>query len=297
MRCERNPRWRRSRGSFTLIELLVVVAIIAVLAALLFPVLSAARNKAKEMVCMNNMRTWWQAINSFGLDNGRYPVPYYGSYDSNGTLQNWWSWLDLVGPYILRGLPSNYEVQANGFITGGADYLQFESLWQNQIGIACPLAVELRNRAPGDGSIGQVQLWGNNHFHNVNRGAWYSWFLNGFYSLNYNAAALPTATPSTYVPDQMHLIGDSRHPADQALLIETYNMSFFYEFYNWYAQYDYGGPGAQHVCYRHNNGQTMYVAYVDGHVAPISRSEILTWSQYDPRFHLFSSGLNPGESW
>src|SRR4051794_17542851 len=54
---------RRSRAmhhhrqaAFTLIELLVVVAVIAILAALLFPVFTQARDKARQAVCLSNLR-------------------------------------------------------------------------------------------------------------------------------------------------------------------------------------------------------------------------------------------------
>jgi prepilin-type N-terminal cleavage/methylation domain-containing protein/prepilin-type processing-associated H-X9-DG protein len=47
---------RRIRTAFTLIELLVVVAIVTVLAALLFPVLAQAREKARQTHCLSNMK-------------------------------------------------------------------------------------------------------------------------------------------------------------------------------------------------------------------------------------------------
>jgi prepilin-type N-terminal cleavage/methylation domain-containing protein len=45
----------RHRG-FTLIELLVVIAIIAILAAILFPVFAQAREKARQIQCVSNMK-------------------------------------------------------------------------------------------------------------------------------------------------------------------------------------------------------------------------------------------------
>lgn len=46
----------KRRTGFTLIELLVVIAIIAVLAAILFPVFAKAREKARQITCLSNMK-------------------------------------------------------------------------------------------------------------------------------------------------------------------------------------------------------------------------------------------------
>ncbi|MCM8822868.1 MAG: DUF1559 domain-containing protein [Candidatus Omnitrophica bacterium] len=66
------------RKGFTLIELLVVIAIIAILGAMLLPVLSAARENARRAVCMNNLR-------QIGLATFMYANDYDGFIPTGGN--------------------------------------------------------------------------------------------------------------------------------------------------------------------------------------------------------------------
>ncbi len=60
---------RGDRRGFTLIELLVVIAIIAILAAILFPVFAKAREKARQIACLSNMKQIGLATLQYVQDN------------------------------------------------------------------------------------------------------------------------------------------------------------------------------------------------------------------------------------
>ena len=68
----------RTRGRFTLIELLVVVGIVALLASLLLPALSKAKETARRSSCQNNIRQQLLGYISYANDyQGFFPLPVY----------------------------------------------------------------------------------------------------------------------------------------------------------------------------------------------------------------------------
>lgn len=92
------------KKGFTLIELLVVVAIIAILAAILFPVFARAKEAAKRTTCLSNLRQFGLAWTMYAGDADERAVP---SYFAHGNVA--WDFrfdtadrsaaLGLIGPY------------------------------------------------------------------------------------------------------------------------------------------------------------------------------------------------------
>lgn len=82
------------RRGFTLIELLVVMAIIAILAAILFPVFAQAREKARATTCLSNVKQMGMAISMYVTDNEGYPM-----HSSPGSAVPRTRWPDYIYPY------------------------------------------------------------------------------------------------------------------------------------------------------------------------------------------------------
>lgn len=122
------------RGAFTLIELLVVIAIIAILAAVLLPVLAKAKERARQAQCISNLKQWGTALQIYSTDNNS-AIPCDGmsaatmpdgtsiqgggdycgaSEPPSGTPQDPYAWFNSLPPSVAEQTLLGYYTKMSG---------------------------------------------------------------------------------------------------------------------------------------------------------------------------------------
>ena len=151
-------------SAFTLVELLVVVAIIAVLAGLLSPALKKARDQARSIQCMNNLRQLGAMAVSYANDyGGRLPV-YYDSSTTTGWHECFFRagllTKNAAGNYVQKWMycPSwitSPEIGADGSVMPNRHYGMRLTSQIDFAGISDPASYHVF----GDTVVGTIQFY------------------------------------------------------------------------------------------------------------------------------------------
>ena len=98
---------------FTLVELLVVIAIIAILAAMLLPALSKAKESAMKISCTGNFKQIGLAMMSY-LDDNNEMMSGRSRYDTNGDIARWTTIPAYYGGLINDMTKAEFDIKVQG---------------------------------------------------------------------------------------------------------------------------------------------------------------------------------------
>jgi prepilin-type N-terminal cleavage/methylation domain-containing protein len=130
----------KQKSGFTLVELLVVIAVIAIVAAILFPVLAQAREKARQITCLSNCKQWGSTFMMYVQDyDETYPLAFGYSRSLGGWMWSASNAFHQVPVGWRNGTPvERLQVAAVEWANSVQPYVKTYSVY------ACPSGAEVR---------------------------------------------------------------------------------------------------------------------------------------------------------
>lgn len=267
----------RRRNGFTLIELLVVIAVIAILAAILMPALSQARDRARAAVCLNNMKQIGIAIHLYAQDYDGF-VPLAGSSEYgvgvSTSVQMKTCWIGAIHPY-LAGKPWSFS-------------------GNNSMVLACPASFST-NPAASEfkyyyDSVTTPNPRITNYKYNILLGFYENAIPSGYRGANFGYLCA-TGDGSAYSPRRLDRC---KEPSRCGILIDG-KCRTSTSFSRFVFQLQDGRPNVagndldKHAHLRHSGG--MNVLYADGHVGRYDPDSDIAFGGEFHKSFVFSSNL------
>jgi prepilin-type N-terminal cleavage/methylation domain-containing protein/prepilin-type processing-associated H-X9-DG protein len=261
-----SPAGQRSRPAglpaFTLIELLVVIAIIAILASMLLPALSRAKQKAQQTRCLSNLKQLGLGFMLY-KDDYNDTMPADGSYTANWHAEDWIYWRN-----IAPGLLEQSQIAVLIKISGGT----ISNLFR------CPMDRDDSGRLSDTGRSPHYE---------------YSYSLNGQQTVANGMGSSWNGTGGTFVPNKYTKI---KNPTRKIMLAEeptkntpdemppgfTGSPGPIIDDGRWEPKYTTptAGGGANTITMRHRGRGN--VNFADGHAATADYKYALDQNNTDP---------------
>lgn len=146
------------QAAFTLIELLVVISIVSLLISILLPALRAAREQAKTMTCMSQMRQAGLCFTMYQTSYKEFFPPYWFAAPTAQNASGRLYWMDLMKPYVNDHIP----------VPGSDNYLWFNNASPSPVGFRCPTMLDTQCNVTAFSSMGYnnygltTGLWSDN---------------------------------------------------------------------------------------------------------------------------------------
>jgi prepilin-type N-terminal cleavage/methylation domain-containing protein/prepilin-type processing-associated H-X9-DG protein len=282
---------RRRRTGFTLIELLVVVGIIAILIAVLLPVLGSARRASYKTKCLSNMRQLGDAYKLYQLDNKGWWPPAWQQYKRAippGTVGATCDkrWFDFVAKYVLGKSIGGQDMNWNGTqLTSLEPQLWSEPTWHGDNPLwGCPMWERVGRDA--NGNVTHVGDSGNAIF-------WPGYLMNRYPFAPRNTPQIEVFTqpaPNEYVPGGFTKYTQWSRQAERALVFEAVSHTWSPGSLTWpfkpenaggrdwpktpdlFFPLDFNRHGRNKTGNKHTD-QSLNMLFCDGHVASVSARE------------------------